>query len=77
MKLFLLKISEAKDIKISVLYGLPVEKFEKKKKNETFTNHDCVEMPSIMVSWHIHVLKYYPQSFCGMCSFNGSNIVML
>ena len=32
MKLFLLKISEAKDIKISVLYGLPVEKFEKKKK---------------------------------------------
>ena len=34
MKLFLLKISEAKDIKISVLYGLPVEKFEKKKKKK-------------------------------------------
>ena len=27
MKLFLLKISEAKAIKISVLYGLPVEKY--------------------------------------------------
>ena len=27
MKLFLLKISEAKAIEISVLYGLPVEKF--------------------------------------------------
>ena len=34
------------------------------------------EVPSIMEPWHIHVTKsrkYYPQNFCGMCSFNGSN----
>ena len=40
----------------------------------------CVEMPSIMVSWPSHVTnswKYYPQNFCGMCSFNGSYVSML
>ena len=39
----------------------------------------CVEISSIMVPWHTlvtHLLKYYPQNFCGMCSFNGSNASM-
>ena len=39
----------------------------------------CVEIPYVMVPWHIHVtntLKYYPPNVCGMCSFNGSNNAM-
>ena len=40
----------------------------------------CVEMPSVIVPWYIHVtnsLKYYPQNFCGMCTFHGSSVSML
>ena len=37
----------------------------------------CVEMPCLMVPWHIYVAnswKYYPHNFCSVRNFNGSNI---
>ena len=98
-------MSEAKDIKTAVLYGLLVEtlleyeyiswmlvmlSYTQKiwavgfkpliKQMNFYQSWLCVEIPSIMVSWHTHVThtwKYYPQNVCDMCSFNGSNASML